>query len=258
MMTARADKNSFLHFTLGLVLGAACLNSLAAGTQRSVAIRDGSYNPLAREFTPAPVPTPYDTAQDFGSLTPGEVITRKMVGGEAHSFHVALTEGQFLRVIVEQQGVDIEVKIAGPTNEQNRREVVQQVDSPNGLYGPESVSIIAPLTGDYLIGVRSGDSVPGGGYELKSDGPREPTESDRDRVAAETLFAEGQQLRFRGEPESLRQAVEKYTESLALWEKLGDAHGRAYTTCNIGRTYKGLCDIPDAIANLNRAASILR
>jgi CHAT domain-containing protein len=256
-MPKRIDNNSSPRFKVSLVLGAFFLTCLAAGAARAAPLLGGSRCLLSDDFAPAPETKLSNTIQDFGALTPGEVIRRKMAGGETHVFHIALAAGQFLRVVVEQQGVDVEVSISGPTLSQASQQSAL-ADSPNGLYGPESVSLISQLAGDYLIEVRSGNSIPDGGYELRTEGPREPTEADRDRVAAEALFAKGQKLRFRGESESSRQAIEKYTESLALWEKLGDAHGLAYTTCNIGRTYKGLCDIPEAVANLNRAASILR
>jgi CHAT domain-containing protein/Flp pilus assembly protein TadD len=257
-MPERADKKSSLCRVVGLVLSALLLTGLSAGTALSVPAPPAAYSYLrSEESTPVPTPESGGAVQDFGALTPGEVVRREMGGGQTHSYHVALAEGQFFRVIVEQQGVDVEVKILGPASGQVDQQTAE-ADSPNGLYGPESVSIISRLKGVYSIEIRFGSSIPAGGYELKTDGPREPTEADRDRVSAEALFAEGQKLRFQGKPESLREAVEKYTESLALWEKLGDAHGRAYTTCNIGRTYKGLCDIPNAIANLNHASSILR
>src|SRR5579885_806113 len=256
-MPKRTDNNSSPRFGVSLVLGAFFLTCFAAGAARSAPFPGDSRCLLSDDFAPAPETKLNNTIQDFGALTPGEVVERKMAGGDAHVFHIALAAGQFLRVVVEQQGVDVEVKISGPTLPQVGQQSVS-ADSPNGLYGPESVSIISRLAGDYLIEVQFHDSIPEGGYELRTDGPREPTEADRDRVAAEALFAGGQQSRSGGDSKSLRQAVEKYTESLALWEKLGDAHGLAYTTCNIGRTYKGLCDIPDALANLIRAASILR
>lgn len=240
-----------------MALSAFFLTCLAAGAAHSALVPDGSSCLLSDDLAPVPETKLNNTTQNFSALTPGEVVKRKMAGGEAHVFHIALTAGQFLRVVVEQQGVDVEVRISGPTLPQAGQQSAS-TDSPNGLYGPESVSIISQLAGNYLIEVRSGNSIPDGGYELRTDGPREPTQPDRDRVAAEALFAKGQWLRSRGEPGASRQAIEEYTESLALWEKLGDPHGLAYTTGNIGRTYKGLCDIPDAVANLNRAASILR
>lgn len=256
-MPKRADKKSSLCQVVRLVFSALLLAGLLAGTALSVPAPPAATYLHSEESAPALAPEVGSAIQDFGALPPGEVVRRKMGGGETHSYHIALAEGQFFHLSVEQQGVDVEVRILGPASGQVGQQTAE-ADNPNGLYGPESVSIISRLKGNYSIEVRSGNSVPTGGYELKADEPHWPTEADRDRVSAEALFAEGQKLRFQGKPESLREAVEKYTAALTLWEKLGDTHGQAYTTCNIGRAYKGLCDIPNAIANLNQAASILR
>src|SRR5919112_1117733 len=257
-MAERADKKSSLYSAAGLALSALILTCLSAGTALSVTAPPAASSCLrSEESAPALSPEAGSAIQDFGTLTPGEVIRREMRGGETHTYHIALIEGQFFRITVGQPGADVEVRILCPVSGQVGQQTVE-ADSPNGLYGPESISIISRLTGDYSIEVRSSNRVPQGGYELKTDGPREPTEADRDRLSAEALFNEGQKLRFQGKRESLTEAVEKYTEALALWEKLGDARGRAYTTFNIGRTYKGLCDIPNAVANLNQASLILR
>src|SRR6185312_11262160 len=54
-------------------------------------------------------------------------IEREIVGGDAHSYHVMLTMGQYLRVVVEQKGMDVVVTLFGPGGQK-----ITEVDSPNG------------------------------------------------------------------------------------------------------------------------------
>ncbi len=191
--------------------------------------------------------------QEVVALTPGETVRRKMVGGEAHRFRLPLTPGQFARVLVEQQGIDVEIEIKAPDG----RPLIK-LDSPNGLQGPESISVVAQVAGDYIVEVRSDKRMPDGSYELRIEGPRPPSETDLRRVDAEHVFAEAQRLRFQGTPESRKQAIEKYKESLALWQVVGDTQRQAYTLCNIGRTYKMLGNITQALAYMNQSLSLLQ
>lgn len=191
--------------------------------------------------------------QEASPLPADEVVRRSMAAGEEHRFSVVLARGQFMRAVAEQRGMDVTLRIEGPD-----KKTVAEMDSPNGFYGPESASVIAQSSGEHLIVVRCDQVIPEGLYELRRDAAREPTEADHDRVVAERLFNEGQELRRKGGQVAWEQAAEKYQASLAIWEKLGDVHGRAYTVCNLGRVYRSLCRITDALDRLERAASILK
>jgi hypothetical protein len=50
---------------------------------------------------------------DTGDLKVGQAVERELKGGEGHSYHVPLTSGQYVRVVVEQKGIDVLVKVFG-------------------------------------------------------------------------------------------------------------------------------------------------
>lgn len=243
MLASHAKSSSTPSFIRSTTLCVLCLHLLAASSPKANA---GSN--LTNFLTETLI-----TEQSVIALVPGEPVRRKMAGGETHTFGLRLTEGQFSRVVVEQLGIDVDVRIKAPDGQ-----VVAVADSPNGLHGPESVSAVAQVSGDYVVEVRSGKNMPEGRYELRVEGPRAPTQVDMNRVTAERLFTEAQKLRSQGTAESRKQAIEKYREALAVWNALGDAHRRAYTACNIGRTYMALGNITEALAYLNQALLILR
>src|SRR5262249_54939753 len=54
------------------------------------------------------------TAQEKPSpLIPGNSVQREVARGQEQSYLIAMTTGQFLHVVVEQQSVDVTVAIAG-------------------------------------------------------------------------------------------------------------------------------------------------
>ncbi|HJQ25263.1 MAG TPA: hypothetical protein VKA60_15190, partial [Blastocatellia bacterium] len=162
---------------------------------------------------------------DTSVLVQGQAVEREMRGGEAHLYRIALKQGEYLHVAVEQKGVDVVVRLFGPDGKQ-----LTEVDSPNGTQGPEPVSWIAETAGEYRLEVKAPDekAVPGR-YEIKVEALREATAKDRDRVAAERLLGEAEQLRAQATAAALRQAIEKYNEALALLRKAEDQQGEANT-----------------------------
>lgn len=56
-----------------------------------------------------------------------QVEEKQMRGGETHPYPLELPVGHYLKLVVEQKGIDVEVVLAGPDGV-----VVCQVDGPNG------------------------------------------------------------------------------------------------------------------------------
>jgi CHAT domain-containing protein len=81
---------------------------------------------------------------------------------------------------------------------------------------------------------------------------------DKDRLAAETAFAEGVRLSTLGTAESRRQSIEKYEEALPLWRAIGDREREVLTLTGLGMVYALLGEKPKAIDYLNQALSLWR
>jgi CHAT domain-containing protein/predicted negative regulator of RcsB-dependent stress response len=202
------------------------------------------------------------TAQDGNSDTPadkvrvlarGEIIKRSIKGGEAHTFLVPLTPSQYIHIVVEQQGVNVIVRLYDPN-----KGLLVESDSPNGKRSPEAVSVVAQLTGDYIIEVSADNTQPAGHYELRVDGPLESTSSDESRVTAERIVMEAERLMSQGTAESRTLAIEQYKKALVLWGEIGDSRQEGYTLCNIGRAYRLLGKLQESIDYLNQAISRLQ
>lgn len=178
--------------------------------------------------------------KEMGGVSPGETRRQAIEGGETHVYRVALARGQYLRAVVEQDGIDLSVAFYEPGTDPASAgaKAIIDMDTLNGLHGPESVSVVAGASGEYLLGVRSGSkgAMPGR-YELRLEDARSPTESDLLRVKAEAANLEGRRLRRLGTNESGKEALAKYAEALGLWRSLGDRYQEACTLLALGRTY---------------------
>src|SRR5947208_11625430 len=80
------------------------------------------------------------------NLEQGREIKREMGAGDAHSYAIMLQVGEFVHIVVEQMGIDVVVAIQAPDGKPLR-----EMDSINGKYGPESISIVADKAGTYVL-----------------------------------------------------------------------------------------------------------
>lgn len=187
------------------------------------------------------------------SLELRKPVARSIAAGEAHSYALTLTSGQYVYIAVDQRGVDVVVSIYAPGGTK-----LAQVDMPNGSYGLEPVSVVAETTGAYRVEIQSTSPKMPGRYEVKLEELRTATEADRSRVAAQKLFTEAKALRNERTQESYQQATEKYLASLALWQIVNDKLMQAFTLHEVGMIY---CDIglfQKAIDSHSRAAALYK
>jgi CHAT domain-containing protein/tetratricopeptide (TPR) repeat protein len=168
------------------------------------------------------------------SISAGFTADRELKPGGAHSYKLNLASGQFLHVVVEQKGIDVVVRLFAPDGKK-----LIEVDSPNGTQGPEPLSVIIEVSGDYRLEVASPEpKAEPGHYELNVQELRAATPKDRERIAAETAVAEATQFRAQATGESLRKAIEKLDQSLPLWRGLEDRGNEATTLSQIGEIYQ--------------------
>lgn len=184
-------------------------------------------------------------------LTPGRPVGRVLSGGGAHDYTLRLNAGQFLRVEVLQDGVDVELTLSGPDGTE-----LFKADSPNGTDGPEFVTAIAAATGEHRLKV----SAPGccafaGRYEVVVRELREARPGDEDRVAAEVAFMAATPFAVAFGEQQSRTAIVKYEESLRLWQKSDDAAGAARALYNIAFVYSALGDDTNAFVYFAQALS---
>ena len=228
-------------------------------TSGVIAVAGSMNNDHAFAYIRYDQPDPQQSVQDSKppailELTVGARVERELKAGEMQAYIVMLTSGQYLRVVVEQKGIDVVVRLFGPDGQK-----LTEVDSPNGKQGPEPISMMAKVAGGYRLEVKSLDEgAEPGRYEIKVEELRAATPKDLDLIAAEWTFAEGLQFYAQGTAESRRKAIEKYIEALPLWRTVGDRKEEATTLNEIGGTYWQLGENQKALEYHSQALSLRR
>jgi CHAT domain-containing protein/tetratricopeptide (TPR) repeat protein len=184
-------------------------------------------------------------------LEPGERLERTIAGGETHPYLIAVDAGELVRVVAQQKGADVVLKLVGPEGA-----ILTEVDSPNGTEGPESLSEVAGTAGEIRVEVSVLDvQARPGSYEIRIDEKRPANESDRVRVAAERAFAAGEMSRI---AKQYGEAIPSYQRAVELWRPLGDRAGEAAGEYRIGWMYHELEQLDQAVEHYGHAVPLYR
>ena len=175
-------------------------------------------------------------AGDVLALEKGVPVERELAGGVVHSYRLTLAAHQLLRLVVDQRGVDVVVTLFAPDGKK-----LAEVDSPNGTQGPEPVTLVTEVSGDYRLDVQSLEkNAAAGRYEARIEELRAATAEDGERLAA-AAAAERlnvQVMRLYGEGK-IDEALPLAERELVLREKgLGAEHPAVGLSLNnLGRLY---------------------
>ena len=184
-------------------------------------------------------------------------LTRSLSGGQIHRYSIDLVAGQFFHVVIEQEGIDLIVKIVKVAG--LKEEVVVEVDRPNGSQGPEAVSLIAPETGEYRIQVfPASKQAVMGRYQILAQRPRQAEPRDQMQIAAERAVCEGERLRSNQNVESKREAINQFELALGLWQTLGEAYEEAVAYYGLGLSYRQLGENQKAVSSFKNGFAIMR
>jgi CHAT domain-containing protein len=190
-------------------------------------------------------------AQQFEFNKP---VERKLSGGETHLYEINLSPDQFLRLLVDQRGVDVTLTLFGPDGAKLR-----EVDNRSSERGAERASLIAKRGGNYRIEVHSlRKTAPPGNYQINLEELHPADQQARAIDAIEQLIAEGNMQRARSTKESLAQAVVNYWQALVLSDTAGDLHIKAAVLNKLGRSHFSLGEYQKALDYHQQALPVAR
>jgi tetratricopeptide (TPR) repeat protein len=181
------------------------------------------------------------------TLKAGESVEKNLAGGEQDKYQVSIEAGQYLRVVVEQEGIDVVVRLRSPDGQEI------EMDSPYNMRGPEDISIVAKSSGICSLEVVAPKKgVADGSYKIRVEALREATDADARRARAAQALAQAQKAA------SPDEAVKKLKDALALWEAMEDRRGRAYALTILGQTQMQNGEQDEAIRNFDSAREFWR
>jgi CHAT domain-containing protein/Tfp pilus assembly protein PilF len=197
---------------------------------------------------------PVSPSQEATELSLGQPIERELKGGEKHAFRIQLKAGQFFYTLVDQRGIDVVVTLLDRANQP-----VFKVDSPNGRYGPEPLLAIIQDTGEYSIEVSAPNkNAAAGRYEITVAALREATPEDKDHLAADRAFWEGNTLRLQRTAVASRAAIEKYQKALPFFKASGNRYRLAVTLSIISAVHAGLGEFQKSLQYNEEALPLFR
>jgi CHAT domain-containing protein len=187
-----------------------------------------------------------------GALQSGTPVEEALSGGESHSYRVQLEANQYLRVMVEQKGIDVAMTLFSP-DEARLAEIIL----PHTLQGRKVIIAVTEQSGNHRLEVRSQKKdAAAGRYEVKILDLREATAEDKTRVVVRKLVADAMALRLKGTAQSVTKAIEKLQETLPLSRSIRDRYGESEALANMGAAYLVLADYQKAIEMFTLALAI--
>ena len=190
-------------------------------------------------------------AVDVRVLVSGASIERELEGG-SHSYSITLVSGQYLRVVVNQQSVNVVVKVFRPGGQQ-----IAEVNNTSDQQESEQISLITEGAGDYRLEVHPArKDAASGRYDVRIEDLRAATQQDEVYVAAETALAEGKRLFSQRTGEALRGAAKKCEEALALYRHAGDRRGEVRALNCMSESYIMLGESRKALTTSGEAFPI--
>src|SRR5262245_35157516 len=166
-------------------------------------------------------------SEDIRMLTAEAPVERELSAGQTHSYRIALSAGDYLRIVIASRGIALKPELFNP-------------DSPKvvGTYqatsGSRTVSLIADGAGNYRLNIRPDkDDAKVGRYVVKIESLRPATEQDKIRIAAESAEWAGAEEK-KNSPEKWREAIAKFEEALTLRRRLDDRQGELRMLVRLG------------------------
>lgn len=158
---------------------------------------------------------------EISLLVPGTIVEREISAGQAHSYHITLSAGQFFAASIRQKGIEVFALLQGSDGRQ-----LDEFSEPVYENIPRKILFIANADGVYQLIIRPRlKDVPPGNYELNVETVRPATEPDRTLVRATQITKEANQILGRAtalSAEEAPQVTAKFEEALRLWQSLGE------------------------------------
>src|SRR5215203_3035792 len=145
---------------------------------------------------------------------PAETAPVPIRGGESRSMALQVEAGQFLGLVVDQEGIDLVVELRDPDGR-----TAVETDGPDYWWWEEEVAWVAERSGVHEVVVRAllPDAAPGT-YRLRMDGPRAPRPEDQARLQATGEMREAHALIL--QPGKDAERLGHLETALPLWQGL--------------------------------------
>jgi hypothetical protein len=148
------------------------------------------------------------TSTDISALEINNPLTREISGEAKHGYQLTLSANQHAKIIVEQQGIDISVRLSGSDGK-----TLANFDSEMRTNGSETVEWAAKTEGVYQLDVAPRYKFSDGGkYKIELKELRSATPKDSALDEARGLYAESIKQFSAGDYEKAKSLIEQTIE----------------------------------------------
>jgi len=187
-------------------------------------------------------------------LRPGKAVVREIGGPEVHTYRLPLEDSSYLRMRIDQPGIDVTAKLVGPGGEE-----VGFFEEPQRLEEPDRLVWIAKSGGEYRLVVRSGSpQASRGKYRLALQELRRVKSQDSERLSAEVSYEEARRLLPTDTKEAKNRSLELFQRSLRIWQDTGDRIGQVDALIQTAQVHNALGQSGAAIPNARKALVLAR
>jgi CHAT domain-containing protein/Tfp pilus assembly protein PilF len=221
MMTPPPSRGCVPRSTLSLVLFAALLGCLTSGCR------------------PAPK----------SDLQPGKAVVREIGGAEVHTYRLPLEDGSYLRIRIDQPGIDVTAKLVEPGGRE-----VAFFEEPQRFDESDRLVYIAKSGGSYRLVVQPrAPRDMRGKYRLTLQELRAATAQDLTGQTAEGSYTKARQILAMNTKEARDRSLELFQQSLRSWEATGDRIGQVDALVQIAEIQNGLGNSKAALPYAEKA-----
>lgn len=203
--------------------------------------------------SPAPPPAARPGQPPPGPLEVSAPRVREIGAGEVHEHRIAAGKGDYVRVVVNQEGADVAVRLLSPSGQE-----IASADGVGGRKAPELLSWIAGEEGEFRLAVAPREPPESGRYEVVLEERRPSVPGDGERVAAERAMSASSHLWALGGVEQKRQTLLKLEEALVHWRAAGDRTREVDALNQLGVLHRILGNTETARELYGRALALAR
>lgn len=226
MITPSPSRGCVPRSTLSLVLFAALLGCLTFGCR------------------PAPK----------SDLRPGKAVVREIGGPEVHTYRLPLDGGSYLRMRIDQPGIDVTAKLVGPGGKE-----VGFFEEPKRLEEPDRLVWIAKSGGEYRLVIKPrAPQEARGKYRLSLQELRPARSNDSERLAAEAEYQRARQMLASDVKTGPSRSLGGFQSALRRWQGEGDRTGQVDALVQIAQIQNSLSRSDDALSDAERALQLAR
>ena len=179
---------------------------------------------------------------DASVLRVGEAVQGSVSPGAEETFVFEAARGEYLRLRLEQRGIDVVLRLYGPDGS-----LSAEVDGPGGRWVEERLSTLTPKAGHYRVEIAAAPDEPAAGtYELVLEELRAAVDEDGRRLEADDHFHRGRHLRQATSEPERRAAVDAFRQAADLYRGLSDPRGEADAVDQLGGVFLMLGDVETA------------